>query len=420
MQTMWPIAIPRSFFGSSDTTTSPVHSGYCHPDTMAATGVGPNTATGVGTPREAVGVPCQWPPHAASAGPAPITAARARQLTERARQLMAATASVQPPAAESYRCDDCHKRRLQPQQPPAEEQHPVPATGDETPPGDGTPPGEEDAATGDDDESPTRGSIATGVEEGLVATGEGTPPGKEGRPCEWPMEMRRHTAAESDRYLGASIVTGDQPVRDLAWQAAAALLNMPEVAAILGNWLGVRVAATTTGAAESVLNENSPSAAALRFGSLLGGRPSCTPAAALPSTTMGEVESDRHLTCCYLLELQQQLGAASAATGVSSHRRRKHCHRRRLPPVSAKTLKALKSMKHMQAMKYIASARKTIKGIRKTLQAHAVKLTRSSSLRCNLGYRMMRYQWLNTEEKKAEKAKARAEMQGSFSGVASN
>ena len=77
------------------------------------------------------------------------------------------------------------------------------ATGDAPPPGDETPPGEEDAATGDDDETPTRDSIATGV------------------------------------VGGASIATGGQPVRNSAWQAAAyALLNYPEAAEIFGNFMG--------------------------------------------------------------------------------------------------------------------------------------------------------------------------------------
>ena len=305
---------------------------------------------------------------------------------------------------------------MQQQQPPEEEQHPVPTTGDETSDY-RTPPGEEDAATGDDDESPTRGSIATGVEEGLVATGEGTPPGEEGRPCEWPMEMRRHTTAESDRYLGASIVTGDQPVRDLAWHAATALLNMPEVAGILGTLLEVRVVA------ESVLNANIPLAPAPR---LLGGRPSCTSVFAAPpvfATTAAEVEWHRKRICCdlaaasgpaELAAMRWQWRQPDGSIG-GSHRRRKH---RQQPQASANTRKVLQNMKRMQAIKHTFSALKTIKGFKKQLHEYADTLTRSLHFTDGFGVRCMRYQWHRTEEKKAEKATARGDFLGVYSDLA--
>ena len=109
--------------------------------------------------------------------------------------------------------------------------------------------------------------------------------------------------------------------------------------------------------------------------------------------------------------MQQPPGGSIA----SSHSRRKHCQQ---PQASAKTRKALKNMKGMQVMKHIASARETITGFRKMLQAHAYTLTTSSCLRNNLGIRLMRYQWFRTEEKKAEKAKARADFLGFYAGVA--
>ena len=98
-----------------------------------------------------------------------------------------------------------------------------------------------------------------------------------------------------------------------------------------------------------------------------------------------------------------------------SHSRRKHCQQ---PQASAKTRKALKNMKGMQTMKHIASARKTIKGFKKMLQAQAMTLTTRACLNDLLGVRLMRYQWFKTEEKKAEKAKARADFLGFYAGMA--
>ena len=100
---------------------------------------------------------------------------------------------------------------------------------------------------------------------------------------------------------------------------------------------------------------------------------------------------------------------------ASSHSRRKHCQQ---PQASATTRKALKNMKGMQTMKHIASARKTIKGFKKMLQAQAMTLTTSACLNDLLGVRLMRYQWFRTEEKKAEKAKARADFLGFYAGMA--
>ena len=100
---------------------------------------------------------------------------------------------------------------------------------------------------------------------------------------------------------------------------------------------------------------------------------------------------------------------------ASSHRRRKHCQQ---PQASAKTRKALKNMKGMQAMKHIDSARKIIKGFQKMLRAQAAPLTTSTCLNNCKGIRLMRYQWLRWEEKKAEKANARDEFMGFYAGVA--
>ena len=78
-------------------------------------------------------------------------------------------------------------------------------------------------------------------------------------------------------------------------------------------------------------------------------------------------------------------------------------------------------MKDMQAMKDVANAMKAIKGIKKKVQADEEKIKEKRGKHWDrLGYLLMRYQWFKTEEKKAEKAKARAEMQGFFSGVAWN
>ena len=96
-----------------------------------------------------------------------------------------------------------------------------------------------------------------------------------------------------------------------------------------------------------------------------------------------------------LAAMQQPPGGSIA----SSHRRRKHCQQ---PQASAKTRKVLKNMKGMHTMKHIASARKTIKGFRKMLQAQAMTLTRSACLNDLLGVRLMRCQWHRTEEKKKE------------------
>jgi len=75
-------------------------------------------------------------------------------------------------------------------------------------------------------------------------------------------------------------------------------------------------------------------------------------------------------------------------------------------------------MKGMQTMKHIASARKTIKGFKKMLHEYAETLTTSICFTDGLGVRCMRYQWHRTEEKKAEKAKARADFLGFYADLA--
>ena len=182
---------------------------------------------------------------------------------------------------------------------------------------------------------------------------------------------------------GASIATGGQPVRNEAWQAAAyAFLNYPEAGEIIGNFMGGRFASTTMGAHGSLLE----------------------------------------------MQLQQSLATAIAtgvsektATGVGSHGRRKHRHRRRLPPALAKARTALKSMKVMQGTKDLATAIKIIKDKKKKLQSEEDKLHEK---RCKhldkFGYRLMLVGSIKLKEKKAEKAAARDDYLRFFYGMAWN
>ena len=78
-------------------------------------------------------------------------------------------------------------------------------------------------------------------------------------------------------------------------------------------------------------------------------------------------------------------------------------------------------MKDMQAMKDVANAMKAIKGIKKKVQADEEKIKEKRGKHWDrLGYLLMRYTWFKIEEKKAEKAKARSEFLGFYSGVAWN
>ena len=81
----------------------------------------------------------------------------------------------------------------------------------------------------------------------------------------------------------------------------------------------------------------------------------------------------------------------------------------------------MKNMKDMQATKDVAKAMKAIKGIKKKVQADEEKIKEKRGKHWDrLGYLLMRYTWFKIEEKKAEKAKARAEMLSCFYGVAWN
>ena len=97
------------------------------------------------------------------------------------------------------------------------------------------------------------------------------------------------------------------------------------------------------------------------------------------------------------MQLRQSLATAVAAgvtkntaTGVGSHGRRKHRHRRRLPPASAYPRWALKCMKVMHCTKDIDAAIKIIKDKKKKLQAEEDTLQEKRRYRLmRLGYRLM-------------------------------
>ena len=97
------------------------------------------------------------------------------------------------------------------------------------------------------------------------------------------------------------------------------------------------------------------------------------------------------------MQLQQSLATAIAAavtentaTGVGSHGRRKHRHRRQLPQASAYPRWALKCMKVMHCTKDIDAAIKIIKDKKKKLQAEEDTLQEKRRYRLmRLGYRLM-------------------------------
>ena len=82
-------------------------------------------------------------------------------------------------------------------------------------------------------------------------------------------------------------------------------------------------------------------------------------------------------------------------------------------------------MKRMQAIQDTFSALRTIRGFKKQLKGskkqlheYAETLTRSIHFTDGLGTRCMRKVWQRTEEKKAEKAKARGDFLGFYSDLA--
>ena len=108
------------------------------------------------------------------------------------------------------------------------------------------------------------------------------------------------------------------------------------------------------------------------------------------------------------MQLQQSLATAIAtgvsentAIGVGSHGRRKHRHRRRLPPALAKARRALKSMKVMQGTKDLATAIKIINDKKKKLQAEEEKLQEKRRKHLDkFGYRFMRLGSIKLKEKR--------------------